>query len=129
MKLDTNHVLADSMIDGFIHFNRAATLSVTFCIVHLIVAILVLERETVTKFSLVWNWVSMLTSLAFSIWLFVDGITATVWIVRNNYSTEYSFLLVGCIFLAVSGCVYARRFCREATKNKEGRHRANSLKY
>lgn len=129
IKLDTNHVLADSIIEGFIHFNRAAILSLVFCIVHLIVAVFVLERETVTKFSSVWNWVSMLASLAFSIWLFTDGITATVWIIRNNYSAEYSFLLFACTFLAVSGCVYARRFYREATRNKQDRNRANGLKY
>ena len=117
------------MIEGFIHFYKAALSSLVFCLIHLAVVVFILEREEVTKMALVWNWVSLLASFAFAIWLFIDGMTATVWIVRNSYSSEYAFLLVACNLLAISGCVFARRFFREVIKSKENRDNANGLKY
>merc|ERR1712200_91352 len=72
-----------------------------------------IRKLKATNISLRLHSLSMMLSLSFALWLFIDGLNAILWISKSGVIRQFIWLFMACVAMVASGCVFATRFYNE----------------
>ena len=113
VQLDPSHKLVVWINEGFRHFYVASITSLVYCLIHLVINEYVPERKKATNLSLRLHSLSMMLTLSFALWLFIDGLNAILWISKSGVIRQFIWFFMACVAMVASGCVFVARFYNE----------------
>ena len=113
VQLDPSHKLVVWINEGFRHFYVASITSLVYCLIHLVINEYVPERKKATNLSLRLHSLSMMLTLSFALWLFIDGLNAILWISKSGVIRQFIWFFMACVAMVASGCVFVARVYKE----------------